>query len=156
MMGFIKLVKDSQHKYNSLCNELQDVVSLLNNYNVELPEKSLHQLNLLPERWNGVLQLSSASKQIIASLQSVEVNKLALKIEKYEKIQRNARNEFAQSQLFSFTCPKAYSLLDKTFKKLSIVDFEIKELLSECDLFDVPSPRFTLINQCSGMTPLKL
>ena len=155
MMGFIKLVKDSQPKYNPLCDELRNILTLLNNYNVDLPEKSLHQLNLLPERWIGVLHMSSTSKQLIASLQSVEVGKLSLKIEKYEKIQRYVRNEFTQSQLFSFSCSKAYSVLDKTFQKLSKVDFEIKELLCECVLFDVPSPRCTLINQCLGKIPLK-
>ena len=60
MMGLIKAVKDNQNKYDPLFEEVRNILALLNNYNVDVPEKSLQQLNLLPERWVGVLQLREA------------------------------------------------------------------------------------------------
>ena len=59
MMGYIKSVKDRQSKYDHLFGEMTKIISLLQNVNVLIPEKSLQQLAVLPDKWVVVKQLSS-------------------------------------------------------------------------------------------------
>ena len=148
MMGLIKEVKDSQPKYDKIFEEMRNILLLLQNYNVDIPEESLQQLNLLPEKWLGVLQLCLTSKHLIVSLQNVEVGKLSVKIEDYEKQQRHVRNDFTQSKLFLYSCENSYILLNQTFGSLGKINDEISALKGECVLFDVQAPKFNLISQC--------
>ena len=148
MMGLIKEVKDSQPKYDKIFEEMRNILLLLQNYNVDIPEESLQQLNLLPEKWLGVLQLCLTSKHLIVSLQNVEVGKLSVKIEDYEKQQRHVRNDFTQSKLFLYSCENSYILLNQTVGSLGKINDEISALKGECVLFDVQAPKFYLISQC--------
>ena len=59
MMGYIKAVKDRQCKYDQLFGEMSKIIALLQNFNVVIPEKSLQQLVVLPDKWAVVKQLSS-------------------------------------------------------------------------------------------------
>lgn len=148
MMGLIKAVKDNQSKFNPLFGEMKNILSLLHNYNVVVPEKVFQQLNLLPEKWVGVQHLSITSKHLISSHLNAEVGKLTNKIEAFEKQQKYFRNEFLKSELFNYSCEKSYELLRKTFMNLKKIEDEIQELHSECVLFDIPVPKFKLIGIC--------
>ena len=148
MMGLIKEVKDKQPKYDKIFEEMRNILLLLQNYNVDIPEKTLQQLNLLPEKWLGVLQLASTGKHLIISLQNVEVGKLTNKMEDYEKQQRHVRNDFTQSKLFQFSCENSYILLKSTFGALGKINNEITSLKSECVLFDIQAPAFELVTRC--------
>ena len=148
MMGLIKAVKDNQSKFNPLFGEMKNILSLLHNYNVVVPEKVFQQLNLLPEKWVGVQHLSITSKHLISSHLNAEVGKLTNKIEAFEKQQKYFRNEFLKSELFNYSCEKSYELLRKTFMNLKKIEDGIQELHSECVLFDIPVPKFKLIGIC--------
>ena len=45
------MVKDKQPVYDVIFEPLQAIIDVLNIYEVEIPEKSLLQLQELPERW---------------------------------------------------------------------------------------------------------
>ena len=62
MMGYIRAVKDRQSKYDHLFGEMTKIIALLQNVNVVIPEKSLQQLAVLPDKWTVVKQLSSVRK----------------------------------------------------------------------------------------------
>ena len=87
------------------------------------------------------------SKHLISTLQNIEVAKLNLKIECYEKKQKNFRISFLSLELFSYSCKKYYSLLSRTNKDIATIEREIKSLQSECDLFDIHQPSLKLITQ---------
>ena len=87
------------------------------------------------------------SKHLISTLQNIEVNKLNLKIESYEKKQKNFRINFLSLELFSYSCTNSYSLLSRTNRELASIEEEMKDLQSECDLFDIHQPSLKLITQ---------
>ena len=49
-MKFLQLVKEKQTSYDNIFEPLQDIIDVLTTYNVEIPEKSMEQLQELPER----------------------------------------------------------------------------------------------------------
>ena len=49
-MEFLQMVKDKQPVYDVIFEPLQAIIDVLNIYEVEIPEKSLLQLQELPER----------------------------------------------------------------------------------------------------------
>ena len=49
-MKFLQLVKEKQTAYDNIFEPLQDIIDVLTTYNVEIPEKSIEQLQELPER----------------------------------------------------------------------------------------------------------
>ena len=116
VMGYIRAVKDRQPGYEALVQEMSDTISLLQSFNVDIPEASVQQITVLPDAWTKVKQLSAVSKHHITSLQNLEVNKLTLKVETYEKKQKSFRNQFCALELFSYSCRKPYILLRKVKK----------------------------------------
>ena len=87
------------------------------------------------------------SKHQISTLLNIEVSKLTLKIECYEKKQKNFRMNFLSLELFSYSCRNYYSLLNRTNREIATMEMEIKSLQSECDLFDIQEPSLRLISQ---------
>ena len=92
-MEFLQMVKDKQPVYDVIFEPLQAIIDVLNIYEVEIPEKSLLQLQELPERqvapsysvhnptaivcrWATTKRLSVAAKQKVAPLQGQEIGKL--------------------------------------------------------------------------------
>ena len=62
-MEFLQMVKDKQPVYDVIFEPLQAIIDVLNIYEVEIPEKSLLQLQELPERWDV---LRGAVKNVLA------------------------------------------------------------------------------------------
>ena len=57
-MKFLQMVKEKQMDYDNIFEPLQDIIDVLTTYNVEIPEKSIEQLQELPERWIGLTSLN--------------------------------------------------------------------------------------------------
>ena len=49
-MKFLQMVKEKQAAYDNIFEPLQEIIDVLTTYNVEIPEKSIEQLQELPER----------------------------------------------------------------------------------------------------------
>ena len=49
-MEFLQMVKDKQQAYDVIFEPLQEIINVLTIYEVEFPEKTLTQLQELPER----------------------------------------------------------------------------------------------------------
>ena len=111
IMGYIKAVKDRQQGYEGMFGEMSRTISLLQTFNVDIPESTIQQFTAMPEAWSHVKQLSAVSRHLITSLQNNEVNKLTLKVEKYEKKQKIFRSRFSALELFSYSCEHPYRLL---------------------------------------------
>ena len=56
-MKFLQMVKEKQTAYDNIFEPLQDIIDVLTTYNVEIPEKSIEQLQELPERWIDLIPL---------------------------------------------------------------------------------------------------
>ena len=62
-MKFLQLVKEKQAATDSMFDPLKDVIDLLRNYGVEIPQASMVQLKELPEKWANTKRLSVTAKQ---------------------------------------------------------------------------------------------
>ena len=148
VMEFLKLVKDKQKEHDELFEPLTDIIKILRQYDVVVPEASIVQLNELPEKWTNTKRLSLFTKQTVAPLQGMEIGKLKARIEVYERTQREFRNYFTQMRFFAFKCEAPYDTLSHANKDLMKLENAIKELQSEADLFDLGIPKFPLAQQC--------
>ena len=109
-MKFLQMVKEKQTAYDNIFEPLQDIIDVLTTYNVEIPEKSIEQLQELPERWIDFVfepffsslfprwantkRLAVTAKQKVAPMQGQEVKKLTERIEDYDLRQREARAKY--------------------------------------------------------------
>lgn len=82
-----QLVKDKQAATDVMFEPLHDIIDMLRNYGVVIPEKSLVQLQELPEKWANTKRLSVMAKQQVLPLQSMEVGKLKKRIADFEQKQ---------------------------------------------------------------------
>ena len=154
IMEFLKTVKDKQRQYDDMFARVKNKIKLLRRYNVDIPEKSLKQLDTLPEKWANTKRLSVSARQSIVSLQKNEVVRLQSKIESYERTQRDFRNRFTQMSFFSKSCQTSYELLNAANKEIESMEEEINVLQSEAVLFDVSVPKFSLFQQCKQETKM--
>jgi len=57
------MVKEKQAATDVMFEPLHDIIDMLRNYGVVIPEKSLVQLQELPEKWCNTKRLSVIAKQ---------------------------------------------------------------------------------------------
>ena len=148
VMGFLKALKDRQAKTDDMFKPLNEMISLLRNYGVVVPEKSLGLLEELPEKWANTKRLSVTAKQQVAPLQGVEITKLRSRIESFERDQKKYKIKFKLLQFFSYQCNTPYERLSKTNAELEEMEREVKKFQSEAELFEVEVPSFPLTHQC--------
>ena len=63
VMEYLAMVKEKQAATDSMFDPLKDVIDLLRNYGVEIPQASMVQLKELPEKWANTKRLSVTAKQ---------------------------------------------------------------------------------------------
>jgi len=68
-MEFLQAVKERQSTTDAMFEPLQDIIELLRNYGVAIPEESVVQLQELPEKWDNTKRLSVIAIQQVAPLQ---------------------------------------------------------------------------------------
>ena len=70
---FVQLVKEKQAATDVMFDPLHDIIDLLRDYGVVIPEESMVQLQELPEKWGNTKRLSVMAKQQVNTLQSLTV-----------------------------------------------------------------------------------
>ena len=89
VMEFLSLVANRQKATDTMFDPLQEVIDLLRQYGMAIPNESLAQLEELPEKWANTKRLTVTAKQQVLPLMGMEVGRLKTRIEEYEKFQRN-------------------------------------------------------------------
>ncbi len=88
------MVKEKQAATDVMFDPLHEIIDLLRNYGVAIPEKTLVQLQELPEKWGNTKRLSVIAKQQVSPLQTMEVGKLKKRIGDFEQKQVEFRKSF--------------------------------------------------------------
>ena len=96
VMEYLAMVKEKQAATDSMFDPLKDVIDVLRNYGVEIPQDSMVQLKELPEKWANTKRLSVTAKQQVAPLQGMEIGKLKTRIDDYDKFQTASREKYLQ------------------------------------------------------------
>ena len=148
VMEYLALVAGRQKATDAMFDPLQDVIDLLRQYGMAIPNESLAQFDDLPEKWANTKRLSVTAKQQVAPLMGMEVGKLKDRIEEYDKCQKNYRLQYQESRFFDYQCKAPYEGLSKAQVKINEFMTNINTLQSEAALFEVTVPAFSHIVQC--------
>ena len=148
VMEYLQLVRDKQTEYDEIFQPLKEVIEIINIYEVDIPEKTLLQLQELPEKWAAVKRLSVTAKQCVIPLQGQEVGKLKSKIEHFMVLQEEFRKKYLQLRFFSYNSKNPYELLSSQHLEIEVLELEVAELKSQASLFEVEVPDLEQISQC--------
>ena len=148
VMEFLSLVASRQKATDNMFEPLQEVIDLLRQYGMAIPNESLAQLEELPEKWANTKRLSVTAKQQVLPLMGMEVGKLKTRIEEYDKFQRNYRNVYTCMKFFDYNCTTSYEGMSKTQIKIDEFMEKVTSLQAEAVLFEVTVPEFNHIVQC--------
>ena len=148
VMGILKGIRDRQNKTDEMFDPLGNILKMLRQYGMIIPENIVVFMEELPEKWANTKRLSVSARQEVVPLEGVEKSKLKIKVENFERDQREFRNLFIKENFFNFDCFNAYELLTKGNNKVCSIELDGKSIESEALLFDVPSPNFSFIEDC--------
>ena len=148
VMEFLRLIKERQRKTDSMFAPLKEIVVMLGEYSVTIPEVTMIQLQELPSKWINTKRLSCVARQNVGSLSITEIDKLRERIAEFERHQRGFRHLYSQKGFFSFDCKAPYTQLERANQELEQMEEKVKKLQSEADLFEVPVPDFSLTAKC--------
>ena len=148
VMEFLQLVRDKQPQYDELFEPLKEVISVINIYEVDIPEKTLLQLQELPEKWAVIKRMSVTAKQAVIPLQGQEVGKLKARIEEFFEIQKEFRRKYQLLRFFSYNSKNPYELLSAQNLEIEVLELEVAEVQAQAGLFEVTVPDLEMINQC--------
>ena len=148
VMEYLSLVWGRQKTTDNMFEPLQDVIDLLRQYGMVIPNESLAQLEELPEKWANTKRLGIVAKTQVAPLMGMEIGKLKDRIEEYEKSTKIFRNKYQQKRFYNYECKTPYEGLRKA--QITIAEFaeKIDNLQTESKLFEVTVPSFPLVKQC--------
>ena len=148
VMEFLQAVKERQNTTDTMFDPLQEIIELLRNYGVAIPEESIVQLQELPEKWANTKRLSVIAIQQVAPLQAIEVNKLRKKIGDFEVKQNGFRKSFRKMRFFKFKCKQPYEFLGAANGMIREQETHMKKLQESSILFEVQIPEFKMLQVC--------
>ena len=148
VMQYLQLVKEKQSIADNMFDPLKDIIDLLRNYGVEIPQESLVQLKELPEKWANTKRLTVSAKQQVAPLQGMEIGKLKNRIDEYEKVQKVFREDFITNRYYHYNCKSPYEYLAKSHVEVKVLEEKVDDLQTQAMLFEVEVPDYPMIKQC--------
>ena len=148
VMGYLQMVKEKQANTDTMFEPLKEVIDVLKNYGVVIPEVSMVQLQELPERWANTKRLSISAKQNVAPLQGIEIGRLKSRIADNDNMQKSFRSRFTDMRFYFYSCKSPYDHLTEANKLIDEKEEKIKVLQSQAALFEVIVPNFPLMEKC--------
>ena len=148
VMGILKEIKERQTKTDEMFEPLEEMLNLLRQYGMLIPEEVTVFMEELPEKWANTKRLSVSARQEVTPLEGVEKAKLKVKVDEYEKNQREFRANFKNNEFFRYECKNKYILIFKCNILIKRAEDEATLITSEAVLFEVQEPNVSLIQQC--------
>ena len=147
-MEFLQTVKERQAYTDTMFDPLNDIIEVLRNYGVPIPEESIVQLQELPEKWANTKRLSVIAIQQVAPLQALEVIKLRKKIGQFDTKQADFRTKFQKMRFFKFTCKRPYEYMGQANHCILEFEKEMGKLTESSNLFEVQMIEFRMLQLC--------
>ena len=148
VMEYLALVSARQRATDSMFEPLQDLIDLLRQYNMVIPNESLAQLEELPDKWANTKRLAIVAKTQVAPLMGMEIGKLKDRIEEYEKFQKVFWTKYQVKRFYNYECKTPYEGLRRAQNQIDEFEDKLNALQSEAQLFEVAVPTFPLARQC--------
>uniref|UniRef100_UPI0037E727D7 dynein axonemal heavy chain 11 n=1 Tax=Semicossyphus pulcher TaxID=241346 RepID=UPI0037E727D7 len=148
VMSHLLAVRDRQTSTDKMFEPLRDMIVLLEQYGVTIPDKVYSQLEELPEKWSGAKKLAVKVRHDVAPMQNAEVMVLRRRCMAFEVKQNKFRDMFRATAPFTYSAVHPYSSLDKSEKAIQDMEREVAELQESTKLFDVTISDFKDIKLC--------
>jgi dynein heavy chain len=149
-MALLLAVKHRASDIDTGFEPLRKTANLLKQCGVDLNEDSQRLLNDLPEEWSNVKKLASAVREHVSPLQSIEVEALQKKANKFEMKNHQFREDFKKNAPFRFEVGhiKAYDVLDQMHVEVGRMEAEATALRKSADLFELTLPVYKQLVDC--------
>ncbi|KAJ3364693.1 hypothetical protein GGF32_001332 [Allomyces javanicus] len=149
-MNLLHAVKQRTQTTDNMFEPMRKTVNLLKQFGVELPDDSLKLLNDLPEQWSDMKKLSTSVRDNVAPLQSIEVDSLQKKCNKFEAKVHQFREDFRKKAPFKFEVgpTHAYTLLDSSHADVTAMEEEHAAIKKSSEIFEINLPHFKQLGDC--------
>ncbi|RVE68725.1 hypothetical protein OJAV_G00094270 [Oryzias javanicus] len=145
VMGHLLAVREKQQLTDGMFEPLQQTVSLLNEYEQELPEVVCTQFEGLPNKWKSLEQLTISVKERVASWQSSQAARLRETFALFETELLQLRDSFNKNMPVS---NDPYQFLDDFQQQIQEKEKKMVSLLESANLFEVPAPENIQLQLC--------
>ncbi|XP_024130607.1 dynein heavy chain 9, axonemal [Oryzias melastigma] len=145
VMGHLLAVREKQQLTDGMFEPIQQTVSLLNEYEQELPEAVCTQFEGLPNKWKSLEQLAISVKEKVASWQSDQAAHLRETFALFETELLQLRESFNKNMPIS---KETYQFLDDFQQQIQEKEEKMASLLESANLFEVPAPKNIHLQLC--------
>lgn len=143
----------SSHKERALTTDemfepIEEIINLLNFYDMDIPEEVNVLLQELPDQWINTKKIATIVKQQVSPLQATEVVSIRNKITTFDEHISFFRDVFRNYEFFKFNCEHPYDFLDLVHNDIERLENVMKDIQSSGSLFEVNVPEFKILKQC--------
>ncbi|KAI9221923.1 dynein heavy chain and region D6 of dynein motor-domain-containing protein [Blastocladiella britannica] len=149
-MNLLHGVKQRTQTTDNMFDPMRKTVNMLKQFGVELPDDSVKLLNELPEKWSDMKKQASSVRDQVAPLQSIEVDSLQKKCNKFEMKVHEFREEFRKKAPFKFEVGPvhSYSRLDSVHGDVTVMEGEHTAIKRSSEIFEINLPHFKQLGDC--------
>ncbi|XP_037954213.1 dynein beta chain, ciliary [Teleopsis dalmanni] len=148
ILSVLNTINEKQYFYDSMFDPLREIVEMLKGYNYEFKDTVIAQLNELPEVWNKVKKQAAITKQLIAPIQSYQVDLIEKRIILCDNMANTYRKKFLKKKFFRAKCENPYELIDEADAEIIVLEERQKQLKESANLFSLQGPDPSKIERC--------
>ncbi|KAL6109087.1 dnah11 [Pungitius sinensis] len=148
VMSHLLAVRDRQAATDKMFEPFRDIITLLEQYGVTIPDQVYFQLEELPEKWSGAKKLALKVRHEVAPMQNAEVMVIRRRCMMFEEKQSQFREMFRATTPFNYNAAYPYISLEKAEKAVRHMEKEVADLQESTNLFDVTIHDYREIKLC--------
>ncbi|KAM9310019.1 dynein axonemal heavy chain 11 [Pholidichthys leucotaenia] len=148
VMSHLLAVRNRQESTDKMFEPLRDIIFLLEQCGMTVPEQIYSQMEELPEKWSGAKKLALKVRHEVEPRKNAEVMVLRRHCSDFEVKQTEFREMFRATAPFTYKAVYPYVSLEKTEKAIQDMEKEVAELQESANLFDVSIPDYKDIKLC--------
>ncbi|XP_026835009.1 dynein beta chain, ciliary isoform X2 [Drosophila erecta] len=148
ILSVLNQINEKQCIYDSMFDPLKEIIDLLRQYNYEFKDTELAQINELPDAWMKVKRLAATTKQLIAPIQSYQVDLIEKRILLCDSMANTYRKKFLSKKFFFVPCLNCYELIDESDLEIVALEERQKSLAESAVLFELQGPDALKIELC--------
>ncbi|XP_030371689.1 dynein beta chain, ciliary [Scaptodrosophila lebanonensis] len=148
ILSVLNQINEKQYLYDSMFEPLKEIVELLKQYNYEFDDNELTMLNELPDAWQKVKRQAASTKQLIAPIQSYQVDLIEKRIMLCDNMASTYRRKFLAKKFFNVPCRNVYELIDEADLEICALEERQKTLAESAVLFELQGPDPGKIELC--------
>ena len=138
-MGVLRDVRSRIDATDSMFKPLHDKITMLKEYNIDMPGTVIDQLNDLPQEWTNLKRSMYGVRDKLTPLQQIEVEKIKKRRDAFMREVATFRVSFERSSPTSWDMDQleAYAIVDGVFAKLAALEASAIDLADQEELFEL-------------------